>query len=70
MIPIEKELTIYRNRDTIAMHSANCPTIYITREQAIELASCLRLLAADISARKFTESTLSTMLIIDKGARA
>lgn len=70
MIPIEKEITVYRNRDTIAMHSAKCPTIYITREQAIELASCLRLLAADISARKFTDSTLSTMLIIDKGVQA
>lgn len=70
MIDIEKEITIYRNRDTIAMHSAKCPTIYITRAQALELASCLRLLAADISARKFTESTLSTMLIIDKGVQA
>lgn len=70
MIDIEKEITIYRNHDAIAMHSANCPTIYITREQAIELASCLRLLAADISARNFAVSTLSTMLIIDKGVQA
>lgn len=66
MIPIEKEITVYRNRETIALHSAKCPTIYITRAQALELSSVLRLLAADISARKFTESTLSTMLIIDK----
>lgn len=62
----EKSITVYRHGDNIALHSTNAPTIYITRAQAKELGACLNLLACDIAARKFTDSTLSTMLITDK----